>query len=358
MAQWTPALKGASCIKKLDNPILTKKDIPYEAEFIFNAGVAKIGGKYVMIFRDDYGFDPTCYPKSWGGNRGIAIGVAVSDNGVDGWVVKEKPLVNMKWELGDTKPGVDLLGRTFPDYPDILRLYDPRIIPMEDAIYLCLAMDTVHGLRGCIARLSDTLDDFEIISASVPDNRNMVLFPEKINGYYVRLERPFPVYSRGSDRFDVWLSKSPDLKFWGESSLVLGVEDVPYANDKIGPAAPPVRTKYGWLTLFHAVDKELSGRGQDEWDLMWNKRYTAGIMLLDLDDPSKVIGMSKDPLIVPDMPYESDYGFRQNVIFPGGMIVEDDGEVKIYYGSADSVECLATARLEDLVALCTEPRIK
>ncbi len=81
-------------------------------------------------------------------------------------------------------------------------------------------------------------------------------------------------------------------KLWGEEQHLLGVEHVPYAN-KIGPAAPPIKTPYGWLTTFHAVDKETEGRGQDEWDLDWKKRYTAGIMLPDLEDPSKIIGMSK-----------------------------------------------------------------
>ena len=309
-----------------------------------------------MVFRNDYNMEEKYYPNGFGNNRGISVGIAVSDNGIDNWQLRENPLVDMHWEFGDQNLGFDSLGKTFHEYPDILRLYDPRIILIEGNIYLCLDMDTVHGLRGCIAKLNDTFDDFEIISASVPDNRNMVIFPEKIGGYFVRLERPFPVYSRGKDRFDIWLSKSSDLKFWGESKLVFGVEDVPYANDKIGPAAPPVNTKYGWLTLFHAVDKELEGRGQSEWDLYWNKRYTAGVMLLDLEDPTKVIGMSKEPLIIPDVPYESDYGFRQNVIFPGGMIVEDDGEVKIYYGSADSVECIAFTTVEELVALCTEKR--
>ena len=128
---------------------------------------------------------------------------------------------------------------------------------------------------------------------------------------------------------------------------------VSYANDKIGPAAPPVKTKYGWLTIFHAVDK-IEGREQYEWQLNWNKRYTAGIMLLDLEDPSKVIGMCKKPLIAPELPHEVEYGFRQNVIFPGGMILEDDETVKIYYGASDTVECLATASLSDLIALCTE----
>ena len=84
----------------------------------------------------------------------------------------------------------------------------------------------------------DDFHSFEILSLSVPDNRNMVLFPGKVGGQYVRLERPMPIYSRGGiDRFDLWLSDSPDLAYWGNSLCVLGVEDVPFANDKIGPGA-------------------------------------------------------------------------------------------------------------------------
>src|SRR5690606_32464015 len=128
-------------------------------------------------------------------------------------------------------------------------------------------------------------------SLSAPDNRNMVLFPEKIGGKYCRLDRPMPVYSRGKDRFDVWFSDSPDLRYWGNHRLVLGVEQVPFANDKLGPAAPPVRTPQGWLTTFHAVDRDES-RGKNGWEKAWKKRYTAGIMLLDLEEPWKVIGYS------------------------------------------------------------------
>ena len=79
-------------------------------------------------------------------------------------------------------------------------------------------------------------------------------------------------------------------------------------------------------------------------------------MLLDLEDPTKVVGMSKLPLIAPENYYETQSGFRKHEIFPGGMILEDNGEVKIYYGASDTVECLATAKLEDLIALCTESR--
>lgn len=352
MPQWTPILKGADSIKKHPTPILTKKDIPYEAEFIFNAGVAKIKGKYVMVFRNDYGVSREDFEEKRIYPPKTAVGIAVSDNGVDGWRVDPEPIIH--YDMTDKSAVINLLGRKL-HRPDIHRMYDPRITVIDGELYLCLAMDTSHGVRGCIARLSDDLRTVELISASTPDNRNMVLFPEKIGGYYVRLERPFPVYGRhGRNTFDVWISRSPDLRFWGDSELLLGVEHVPFANDKIGPAAPPIKTSAGWLTLFHAVDVGKEGRGQSEWEIKWNKRYTAGIMLLDLEDPYRVIGMSKEPLIVPELAHEADEGFRQNVIFPGGMILEDNGEVKIYYGAADSVECLATADVNDLISLCNE----
>ncbi len=331
-----PALYSAPCIKRIEKPVLTKDDIPYDASLIFNAGVAKYNGKYVMVFRNDYGPTEETYPAV---KFRTSLGVATSEDGIH-WTVSEKTIFDNK----------NLLPTD-----ELKRFYDPRITIIDGKPYLCMAMDTAHGVRGCIAEAAEDFSSFNIISASVPDNRNMVLFPEKINGKYVRLERPFPVYSRGRDRFDLWLSNSPDLVFWGEAELVLGVEDVPYANDKIGPASPPVKTEKGWLTLFHAVDID-DTRGKNGWEKTWKKRYCAGIMLLDLNDPSKVIGMSKLPLIAPEAYHETETGFRQQVIFPGGMILEPDGEVKIYYGASDTVECLATAHVDDLLALCTESR--
>ena len=337
-----PRIYSDPCIKKLDKPILTKADIPYAATLIFNAGVAKFNGKYGMLFRNDYG---TCEERFSGPNpdysHDTSIGVAFSDNGVDNWQVVPKPLIDSA--MLDKENG------------EVLRYYDPRLTIIDGEPYVCLAIDTKHGVCGCVGKINEHFDKLEIISTTVPDNRNLVLFPEKIGGKYVRLERPFPVYSRGCDRFDMWLSKSPDLKYWGESSLVLGVEHVPYANDKIGPAAPPIKTEKGWLTTFHAVDIDQS-RGKNGWEKRWPKRYSGGIMLLDLENPEKVIGMSKKPLIAPELYYETDEGFRQNAIFPGGMILEPDGEVKIYYGASDMVECLATANIDDLIKICCEER--
>lgn len=330
MPKMNPEFYSSKAVKRYNGgaPVLSAKDIPYQADCIFNAGVAKYRGKYVMAFRNDYGH------TAGGHFKGTGIGLAFSDDGIR-WEVQNRPFIT---------------AETFGD-PEILRAYDPRLTVLDGRCCLCFAVDTRHGLRGGIA-VTDDFEKIEVLSLTVPDNRNMVLFPEKIGGRYARLERPFPVYSRGGkDRFDAWMSFSPDLRYWGDSRLLLSVEDVPFANDKVGPGAPPVRTRAGWLTLFHAVERD-EHRGKNGWEDKWTKCYTAGIMLLDSDDPSRIIGMSKAPLIAPETVWEADEGFRTNVIFPGGMILEESGEVKIYYGASDTVECLATADVEELIALC------
>lgn len=322
-------LKSSPVVRRYEhNPILTPDQVPYKPALVFNAGVCKYNGKYVMVFRNDYGNPET---KVLEPHHTTNLGLAYSDDGIH-WDVQPEPCLQIHDE-------------------EIVRVYDPRLTVIDGKCYMCFAVDTLHGIRGGIA-VTEDFRRFDILSMSVPDNRNMVLFPERIGDKFVRLERPFTVYSRGGvDRFDLWMSDSPDLKYWGNAKLVLAVEQVPFANDKIGPAAPPVRTKHGWLTLFHAVDLDVS-RGKNGWEDSWKKRYTVGIMLLDLEQPHKIIGMSKEPLMAPEASYEVSGGFRNHVIFPGGMILEESGEVKIYYGAADAVECLATAHVDDLVALC------
>ncbi|MFD0714556.1 glycoside hydrolase family 130 protein [Paenibacillus sp. GCM10027626] len=313
-----------------DNPVLDASRVPYPTALVFNAGVTKFNGKYVMIFRNDYGSlaDETIKP-----HHTTDLGIAFSDDGI-------------RWEAGP-RPVFKLHDE------EVIRAYDPRLTVIDGRCYMCFAVDTKHGIRGGVA-VTDDFASFEILSLSTPDLRNMVLFPERIGGKYVRLERPFTVYSRnGVDRFDTWIAESPDLVHWGNSDLLLAVEHVPFANDKVGPAAPPIKTNKGWLTTFHAVDLDPS-RGKNGWEPSWKKRYSAGIMLLDLENPKRIIGMSKEPLLAPEAPYEIVSGFRNNVIFPGGMVLEKDGEVKIYYGAADTVECLATAHVDDLLQLCLE----
>lgn len=338
------------------NPILSAKDvIGYPATLIFNAGVVKYQGQYVMVFRNDYG--------RWGDPKfdGTNLGLATSDNGID-WTVADQPCI-------DLAKARELIAPFYPDVDpaqELHRFYDPRLTVIEGKVAMTFAVDTKHGLRGGIA-LTEDFEQWDIVHLTVPDNRNMVLFPEKVDGQYVRLERPFNSYgSQGhmsAGLFSAWLNTSPDLKHWGSGHLLLRSRDLAFANDKIGPAAPPIKTEKGWLTTFHTTWVD-DARGKHGWEPKWPKIYYAGLMLLDLHDPRKIIGLYNQPLIAPEVDYETGHnanpedptdpnnGFRNHVIFPGGMILEDDGEVKIYYGAADTVECVATASVDELVELC------
>lgn len=310
------------------NPVLTGADLLYPATTAYNGGAVKFRGRYVMLFRTDH------WGVKWDvKSLSIRIGVATSDDGLH-WRPAPKPVFQMADD-------------------DILWAYDPRPTVIDDRLYMCFALDTRHGIRGGVA-VTDDLEHFEVLYISPPDNRNMALFPERIDGRFARLERPFPVYGRsGDEAFDIWYAESPDGRYWGTARLVLGADQVPYSNSKIGPAAPPIRTDAGWLALFHATIKD-KNRILKSWrNENWHKMYLAGAMLLDLRQPWKVIGLSRQPLMVPDdaYPYEMD-GYRGGVIFPCGLIPEEDGTVKIYYGAADTVMALATARLAELIALC------
>ena len=317
------------------NPVLQASDLSYPASLVFNAGICKFKGRYYMVFRNDVGFSP----KGWErGSTYTNLGIAESDDGIH-WIPRDKP-----WAAPQQFVDAD---------PEISRFYDPRLTVIEDRVYLCFAVDTRHGLRGGIAE-TDDFEKFDVLSLSIPDDRNMVLFPEKIDGCFVRLERPMPEYSRGyKELFDIWLSKSPDCRYWGDSQLVMGLEKVPFANAKIGPAAPPIKTSEGWLATFHATYKD-PNRDLLGWEIannpkaVWHKEYLAGLMLLDLKNPAKVLAISSKPVIKAAEKYELD-GFRGSVIFPGGMLLEPNGEVKVYYGAADTVECLATATVDELL---------
>lgn len=312
------------------NPILRPEDIPYRSSLVYNAGVVKHEGEYLMVFRSDYGYDPEKKKAPH-----FQIGLARSADGVN-WRVHPEPIVE-----GD---GGEIMGT-----------YDPRLTVLEGRFYLSYAQLTYHGVQGVIS-VTDDFRTFEILDRSLPDNRDIVLFPEKIDGRYLRLDRPFPYFSRSQRvSFDIWISESPDLVYWGKPSLLLCVEDVPFANERLGAGSPPVRTDAGWLVLIHAVDVD-ADRGRNGWEDKWQSRYTCGAMLLDPDNPRRVIGVSRRPLIVPEAEYEISGGFRNNVIFPMALVPEENGEAKIYYGAADTVVAMATVRMEDLIDHCLEGR--
>ncbi|MCU0791372.1 MAG: glycoside hydrolase family 130 protein [Opitutaceae bacterium] len=322
------------------NPVLKHTDCPFPATTVFNAGVARHEGRYVMLFRNDYG--------RWGDPNfdGTNLGLATSADGIT-WDVAAKPVLDTERARAGLAHLVD--SRFGPE--EIRRVYDPRITVIEGRPHVCFAVDTRHGILGGVA-VTDDFSRYEFLCLSAPDNRNMVLFPERFGGRYLRLERPFPIYGRGApEAFDLWASYSPDLRHWGETRLVLGSEELPFVNNKIGPAVPPVRTSRGWLAPIHAVFKD-PARRLHGWEANpWTKTYYAGLMLLDLEDPRRVIGLMRRPLLAPEAIYERE-GFRGDVIFPCGFVVEDSGEARLYYGAADTCVALATGHVDELVAAC------
>ncbi|MBU0478982.1 glycoside hydrolase family 130 protein [bacterium] len=303
------------------NPILTADDIPYKCKYVYNAGAIKYNGKYVLLLRTDI-YSPD---KEVRKPAQICLGLATSKDGYNFQVEKEPVMI--------------------PNEEEGKYIYDPRITQIDDTYYVLYANSTeYHEIRLGIASTRD-FKDFERISLSRPDLRNGALFPEKINGYYVRLDRPFlhPRMSAGSPfPLDIWISYSPDLIFWGKSKPLFRAANCPWGQTKVGPGAPPVKTKKGWLEIFHGVG--ISEKG---------KTYRLGCMLLDLKNPSKIIGVAKEPILEPVEEYEKE-GYVPNVVFTCGAIPEDNGELKIYYGGADACVCIATANIDDLISLCLE----
>lgn len=298
------------------NPVIRAGDIPFDCVRCFNPAAEKFEGQYVLLVR------------VMGSDRSESIALAKSADGIR-FEISSEPIL---------KPAPEDEGR----------LNDTRIARIGDTFYICYCTDPPSGIKIGIMETKD-FKTFETIYRSEPDNRNAVLFPEKVNGLYVRLDRPFTRWYYQDRAYDIWLSRSPDLRFWGEHKLLLSYADVPWGNNKIGPGPQPIKTEKGWLVIYHGSE------WPDGTDTAWKKTYRAGVMLLDLNDPTKVLARPDAPLLEPEADYETDPEFRPNVIFPTGAVLEDDGEIKLYYGAADKTIALAQTSVEQLLDFCLNP---
>jgi predicted GH43/DUF377 family glycosyl hydrolase len=292
------------------NPILTKDDVPYPVATVHNAGVVKFNNRYMMIFR------------SHRLNGRSILGLAESDDGYN-FRVHKKPFMT---------PAVDGIFKEYEEYG----VEDPRIIFLEGEYLITYSAYSRHGVRIGLAKTRDfkSIDRFSLITEA--DYRNIVIFPEKFMDLYARLDRPHSEISPWS----IWISYSPDLRFWGESRLVMKPAQYHWDGMKIGPGAPPIKTSRGWLNIYHGVFSTMDG-----------SVYRLGVALHDLQDPSKIIAVGDEWILQPEEVYEIT-GYVHNVVFTCGAVPEDDGSVKIYWGGADKVMCVGTANLDDLVSHC------
>ena len=236
----------------------------------------------------------------------------------------------------------------------IYHVYDARITRLEGAHYVMFAMDTDRGCRLGLARTED-LRDFRFLGVtSTDDVRNGVLFPEKIGGLYLRLERPNTARLEGGPTTgsEIWLAGSDDLIDWRRLGPVMGGR-FHYWDEFIGSGPPPVKTRQGWLHVYHGVATHFGSANI----------YQAGVVLLDLRDPARVLGRSRGNILEPRECYELT-GQVPNVVFPSGMVVDElDAEgyalptspVRVYYGVADTAVGLAVTTIGELLDAASEP---
>lgn len=306
------------------NPILKPSDMPVPCCAVYNSGVIKTpDGEYIMASRFE---EPNKMQKIW------------VSRSRDGFHFQPDPEpVQIICDEKDREVFDEVVYLNHCKGALIGSWFDPRINCVEGKYYITYC---VGGDYGCRIAIAETEDFKTLKHVSFPLhilNRNAVLFPEKINGEFWMLHRPQNASS--VNQGFIWSSHSPDLKYWADCRVVATPKEY-WENKKIGPAAPPIKTRAGWLTVYHGVFPHSNG-----------VNYGGGVMLLDIDKPWKVIGRCKDPILYVEEPYEM-VGQVPNVVFPGAVIAEEDGTVKIYYGAADYVQCVATANLEALIEAC------
>jgi predicted GH43/DUF377 family glycosyl hydrolase len=305
---------GSDLIRRYENnPILTGNDFPpeYHIAHCFNSGVTKYNDRYLMLCRaEDIGLKAYFW-------------VAESEDGIH-FTPRSKPF---------DMPIDDATWRRYAS----INHYDPRITKIDDVYYI---LHACHSEFDCRISLFQTEDWTKLEwrgFISDPGNRNGALFPEKFNGYYTRLDRPMSSWHGG----DMWISYSPDLIHWGQSTCVMQNSQIKWAWSKIGAGAVPIKTDQGWINIFHGVRTQCAS----------HYVYQLGVCLHDLDDPTKIIACCEKPILRPIMDFEL-VGQTPSVVFTAGAIVEDDGEVKIYYGGADTVQCLAYSTISELLDFC------
>lgn len=241
--------------------------------------------------------------------------------------------------------GVEALGKT------LYHIYDPRLTRIDDTIYIVFAADTDQGCRLGVARTED-FQRFELVGFDGEgDTRNGVIFPERFNDRFLRLERPNRARLAGgvTTGTEIVLSESEDLVNWSLLGPVMAGRPR-YWDELIGSGPPPVKTRSGWLHIYHGVATHFASVNI----------YQAGVVLLDLVDPSRVLARGRNNILEPRELYELT-GQVPNVVFPSGMVVVEyddegfaleDSLVRVYYGAADTVVALATTTIKDLLDGC------
>ena len=296
------------------NPLITVKDLSYQANTVFNTGAVDLGDEVLLLVRVE-----SCSGRSH-------LIVARSADGVTGWEFEDRALLHAAEGCPQEVHGVE----------------DPRITWMEE-LDAYLITYTAYGPEGPGIALAKTTD-FRVVErlglAFPPEDKNGVLFPRRLGGSYAMLHRP------GGGHGGVWVAYSPDMVHWGDQKVVLPVRGGPWWDGvRVGAGMTPIETDEGWLLIYHGV-KELAG----------DPIYRLGAALVDLEEPHRLIARARRWLLSPQEFYER-FGDAGNVVFTCGGFLRGD-EIWCYYGAADSSICLARAKLNDVLDLVEEEPVE
>lgn len=282
-----------------ENPVIDRNPVEGIGR-IFNSAVLPYEGKFIGVFRAEY----------VNGKPHLHLGY--SEDALH-WNI-EKERINMVDEDGNSY---------MPTYS-----YDPRLVKIEDTYYIIWCTD-FNGAALGMAKTKDFKTFVRLENPFLPFNRNGVLFPKKINDRFMLLSRPS---DSGHTPFgDIFLSESYDLTYWGKHRHVMSKGGEGWWQAlKIGGGPSPIETELGWLMFYHGVTGTCNGFV-----------YSMGGVILDKEDPAKVLYRCKNYVLTPEEWYE-EKGFVDNVIFPCATLHDaKTGRIAIYYGAADTYVGLA-----------------
>lgn len=294
------------------NPILVPDYWPHTVNAVFNAGAVCFEGDTLLLVRveERSGLSHLC--------------VARSPNGFTNWRIDPEPSFQMD-------PG---------RYEEAWGIEDPRITQVDDEYMIVYTGYSRGGPLVCLASTKDFRTFERRGTLMPPDDKDAGLFPIKFNDRWALIHRPSA--SRGvTGRVGahIWLSWSPDLRHWGDHTILIHARQGGWWDaNKIGLGPPPLLTDYGWLILYHGVRTTVSG-----------SIYRLGLVLLDRDDPGRVLVRGNEWIFGPETGYERS-GDVPDVVFPCGWILADDQRtIRLYYGAADTTVCVATGDVEDII---------
>jgi predicted GH43/DUF377 family glycosyl hydrolase len=307
------------------NPILSPvAESPWENICACNPAAWYDGQKVRLLYRG--GPDNDKHPIYFG----LAESTDPSENGFDAGCIEDPRII----KFGDTY-FVTYAARMFPPAAYwkkkfALNAFNPPL--PEEAPLAARENLTRSGLAA--TKDFHTWHRLGPITPANVDDRDVIIFPERVGDEFVMLHRPGswvgPEY--GCEKPSIWLSFGEDMLCWTEEHL-LAQPVYEWESMKIGGSTPPIRTDKGWLTLYHGVDAK--------------RVYRVGAMMLDLEEPLKILARTPEPILEPETEHERE-GLVPNVVFPCGNVVIGD-ELFVYYGGADKYCCVATCKLAELV---------